>query len=214
MSTVADNLLQRADIDYLLGEQSARPVNAGKVLKHIFAIRAGFDNVAVIIKSRFYENEIIEVVWAKEVQPQDLKGKFAKLKEFADKHSNTVFFVDATDCGRMAYELMVQAGIKDTQEVMFGSTCFAQKNRNEYHNKKAMCHVKLARSVARQKIGLLKVKPSQKEKLKDQLSAMRAVFDDQSRFKVPNNQDLVWVGIKSMDFVDALAMAFYDEGAT
>lgn len=212
MSTVSDNLLQSADIDYLLEGQSARPVNAGKVVKHIFAIRVGFDNVAVIIKSKFYENETIEVVWAKEVQPQDLAARFAKMKEFADKHSNTVFFVDATGCGRMANELMKQAGIKDTQEVTFGLTCFAQKNRTEYHNKKAMCHVKLARSVARQKIGFLKVKPSQKEKIKDQLSAMRYSFM-RSRCKVPNNQDLVWVGIKSMDFVDALAMAFYDEGA-
>lgn len=95
MSTVSDNLLQSADIDYLLEGQSARPVNAGKVVKHIFAIRVGFDNVAVIIKSKFYENETIEVVWAKEVQPQDLAARFAKMKEFADKHSNTVFFVDA-----------------------------------------------------------------------------------------------------------------------
>ena len=215
MSTVADNLLQSADIDRLLGEQSARPINAGKVVKHIFTVKTGFfATTTIVTKSKLYADESVEVVWIKEVQSQDLQARFAKLKEFADKHSNTVFFVDATGCGRMAYELMKQAGIKDAQEVMFGSTCFKKQNRTEYFNKRAMCHVKLARSVARQKIGLLKVKPSQKQKLKDQLSAMRAVFDDQSRFKVPNNQDLVWVGIKSMDFVDALAMAFYDEGAT
>lgn len=214
MSTITNNLLQRADIDRLLDGQSERLANAGKAVKHIFAVVTGFDGVTIITKSKLYSNECVEVCWIKEIQSQDLAARFTKLKEFANKHSNTVFFVDPSRRSNRAYELMVQAGIIDVKKAMFGSTCFAQKNRTEYFSKKAMCHVKLARSVACQKIGLLKVKPSQKEKIKDQLSAMRVAFDDQSRFKVPNNQDLVWVGIKSMDFVDALAMAFYDEGAT
>ena len=139
---------------------------------------------------------------------QDFTGAIFNL---AAELENVTILVDAGGMGVAVCQALETMGLTDIKRVIWGKTCWNQRDSERFFNRRSQAMVHAARAAKEGRLGI--ADGHWRRELLDQMSRVPYSFDERARYKIAAKAEMAKAGLPSPDVFDALCFCFLREEA-